>query len=298
MYAPIALFVYDRLDHLKETVEALRKNPEAKSSDLIVFSDASRSDKNINRVERVREYISTVSGFKSISINHRVSNFGLARSITEGVSEVLAKYESVIVLEDDIVTSPYFLAFMNESLVRFQDDERVISVHGYVYSVRQALPEAFFIRGADCWGWATWRRGWNFYNPDGLALLNELKRSNLLEAFDFNGTYNYSGMLQAQVEGRNDSWAIRWYASAFLANKLTLYPGRSLAYNIGNDGSGTHCRGASSIDVELSKTRIDLSAVKVEPSEEAYLVFENFFRHNRRSIVKWITSLAGKFKEL
>ena len=128
--------------------------------------------------------------------------------------------------------------------------------------------------------------------------MNELKISNLLEAFDFNGTYNYSGMLQAQVEGRNDSWAIRWYASAFLANKLTLYPGRSLAYNIGNDGSGTHCRGASSIDVELSKTRIDLSAVKVEPSEEAYLVFENFFRHNRRSIVKWITSLAGKFKEL
>ena len=175
MTAPIALFVYARPGHARRTVEALLNNSEASSSDLIVFSDAARTPDKEESVRLVREYISGIKGFRSLTVHHRPQNFGLAKSIIEGVTQVLADRERVIVLEDDLETSPYFLRYMNEALDRFAEEERVISVHGYVYPTEKTLPEAFFLRGADCWGWATWRRGWAQFNPDGQFLLDELR---------------------------------------------------------------------------------------------------------------------------
>lgn len=185
-----------------------------------------------------------------------------------------------------MVTSPHFLRYMNEGLERFSEDQRVISVHGYVYPVQRPLPEAFFLRGADCWGWGTWRRGWNLFNPDGQALLDELTGRGLLDAFNFRGAYPYAEMLRSQIAGRNDSWAIRWYASAFLAAKLTLYPGRSLVHNIGNDSSGTHAMGTTTLDTDLSGTAIDLRDIPVEASQEAQAAFEAFFRRSAGSLLQ------------
>jgi len=281
MNAPIVLFVYARPDHAHRTVEALLKNPEASSSDLIVFSDAARTPDKEESVRRVREYVASIKGFRSLIVHHRPQNFGLAKSIIDGITQVLANHECVIVLEDDLETSPHFLRYMNEALDRFAEEESVISVHGYVYPTEQTLPEAFFLRGADCWGWATWRRGWAQFNPDGQFLLDELIRQNLLKAFDFNGAYSYSAMLKGQISGSNDSWAVRWYASAFLANKLTLYPGRSLTRNIGNDSTGTHCGTSAALDAELSATPIRLDSVVIEESEAARKIIEEFFRAKR-----------------
>jgi putative methyltransferase (TIGR04325 family) len=281
MNAPIALFVYTRPDHARRTVEALLKNPEASGSDLIVFSDAARTQDKEEAVHHVREYVTGIQGFRSLTVHHRPQNYGLAKSIIEGVTQVLADHERVIVLEDDLETSPHFLRYMNEALDRFAEEERVISVHGYVYPVHKPLPEAFFLRGADCWGWATWRRGWAQFNPDGQFLHDELKRQNLLKAFDFNGAYSYSAMLKGQINGSNDSWAVRWHASAFLANKLTLYPGRSLTHNIGNDSTGTHCGASTALDAELSTALIRLDSVVIEESEMARKSIEDFFRAKR-----------------
>ena len=278
MTASIALFVYARPDHARRTVEALLKNPEASSSDLIVFSDAARTQDKEDAVRQVREYVAGIHGFRSLTLHHRPQNFGLAKSIIEGVTQVLAEHERVIVLEDDLETSPHFLRYMGEALDRFAEEDRVISVHGYVYPVHKPLPEAFFLRGADCWGWATWRRGWAQFNPDGQFLLDELKRQSLLKAFDFNGAYGYSEMLKGQINGSNDSWAVRWHASAFLANKLTLYPGRSLTHPIGNDSTGTHCGSTSAFDAKLSATPIRLDSVVIEESEIARKTIEDFFR--------------------
>jgi SAM-dependent methyltransferase len=278
MRAPIVLFVYARIDHVLHTVEALLHNVGASAHDLIVYSDAPRTKDNEHAVLVVRDYIKTIKGFRSVTIHHRPHNFGLAKSIIDGVTEVLLQNEQVIVLEDDMVTSPYFLTYMNEALERFVDDDRVISIHGYVYPTDQELPEAFFLRGADCWGWATWRRGWALFNSDGKALLEELRRRNLLKIFDFNGAYGYSKMLELQTKGAIDSWAIRWYASAFLADKLTLYPGESLVKNIGHDGSGTHCGVNTVWDVKLSSRAIDLKELKVEHSMIAYEAFSKSYR--------------------
>lgn len=291
MPAPIVLFTYNRLWHTQKTIEALLRNPLAKNSELIVYSDAARNAENADDVAAVREYLSSISGFWSLSIVLRDKNFGLATSIIHGVTEVLTKYDCVIVLEDDLVTSPYFLSYMNEALERFKEDERVISIHGYVYPVTP-LPEAFFLPGADCWGWATWRRGWELFNPDGEYLLRKLRCHKLEKAFDFNGSYGYTNMLIDQIAGVNDSWAIRWYASAFLQEKLTLYPGRSLVRNIGNDSSGTHCNASTSFDVELSTSPVSLDSIEVKSCNMARNQFEFYFRRGK------IRRLVGSFLKI
>lgn len=292
-YAPIALFAYKRLGQLRRTVQSLLTNPEASATELYVFCDGAKDDVDLSAVSEVREFAANINGFRSVSVVLRHKNVGLARNIIDGVSKVTELHGRVIVIEDDLLLSQYFLRYMNDGLNLYSDDERVISIHGYVYPVQQALPEAFFLRGADCWGWATWRRGWALFNPDGQALLDELRRLNLTKAFDFNGAYSYSQMLEGQINGKNDSWAIRWYASAFLADKLTLYPGRSLVHNIGNDGSGTHCGNNSTHDAALSNSLINLSGVEVKHSELGFFAFERFFR---RSKITLLSKVRHRFK--
>ena len=282
-FAPIVLFVYARLNHTRLTVEALLNNPGAELSDLIIFSDAAQNSKKQANVDDVRAYLKTITGFRSVTIHHRPHNFGLAKSIIEGVTEVLKEYDAVIVLEDDLLTSPYFLSYMNEALEKYAEDDRVVSIHGYVYPVKVTLPSAFFIIGADCWGWATWKRGWSLFNDDGQYLLDKLKQEKLTSIFDFDNSYPYTKMLENQIKGKNNSWAVRWYASAFLERKLTLYPGSSLVRNIGNDSSGTHCGNDTRYDAELSPSVIDLSNIEVKPSAIGRAAFKGFFRKSQGS---------------
>ena len=273
--APIVLFTYNRPWHTKQTVEALQKNIYAEQSHLFIFSDGPKTEKDEPKVKEVREYLKTIKCFKNIEIIERDKNWGLANNIIDGVTKVVNQYGRVIVLEDDLVTSPYFLKFMNDCLNMYEEEEKVISVHGYVYPIK-GLPEIFFLRGADCWGWATWKRGWDLFEKDGKKLLDELEKRKLTKLFDFNGAYPYTKMLKGQVEGKVDSWAIRWYASAFIHEKLTLYPGISLVKHIGD--LGTHIKGNTWwLDVELSEKPILIK--KIPPLEDPQIrkKFENFF---------------------
>ena len=292
--APIVVFTYNRPEHTQRTLNALLINPLANESDIIIYSDSARTANHNKAVDEVRSYLSELTGFRSIKVIHRDKNFGLAESIIQGVTEVLQQSEKVIVLEDDMVVSPYFLEYMNEALEQFVDDDRVISVHGYVYPVDIELPEAFFLPGADCWGWATWRRGWALFNSNGQYLLDELVRRHLIQEFDYNGAYPFLNMLKEQIKGENDSWAVRWYASAFLTNKLTLYPGRSLVNNIGNDSSGTHCRDSDSMDAKLSETKINLNNIVVEPSQMGREAFEIFLRQSQKRLLHRLLGKAWR----
>jgi hypothetical protein len=275
--APIALFVYNRLDHLAKTVEALKNNPLAGESELVVFSDGPKNEKAKQGVAAVREYLKGLGGFKKINIVEREINYGLAKSIIEGVTEIVDKYGKVIVLEDDLVTSPHFLSYMNEALDLYEKDEKVASIHGYIYPVKGSLPETFFIRGADCWGWGTWKRAWSFFEPDGKKLLRGLKKNNATKDFDFYGTYPYTRMLESQIFGLNNSWAIRWYASAFLAGKYTLYPGRSLVNNIGMDASGVHSGDTNAYMVDLTGIPVRIERQEIKENERAKRVIADYF---------------------
>lgn len=237
--APIALFVYNRPEHVRKTVEALRANTLAAESELFIFSDGAKNAEDAAAVKEIRKYLETISGFQKITITPRSENWGLSKSVISGVTEMVDKHGKVIVLEDDLVTSPYFLRYMNDGLNKFENSDQVISIHGYLYPIDNLTPPVFFLRGADCWGWATWKNKWSLFRENGNELLEELKKNNQVDDFNFYNTFGYSAMLQRQIEGKNDSWAIRWYASAYLANKLTLWPGHSLVENIGQF-DGTH----------------------------------------------------------
>lgn len=293
MFAPIVLFVYNRVSHTRETVESLQKNILADQSDLFIFSDASKSKMQSEAVNEVREYIHQIDGFKSITIIERPINLGLANSIIDGVTSLAHQYGRVIVIEDDLVTSPYFLQYMNDGLDIYEKNEDVACIHGYVYPIN-GLPETFFLRGADCWGWGTWKDKWAIFEPDGLKLLDELKRRNLTNRFDLNGAYGFTQMLVDQIAGKNNSWAIRWHASAFLKNKYTLYPGKSLVLNIGNDGSGTHCGETDKFSSELCNEAINVSPIAVEDNQLALLAIERYFRSQKGSLMDRFVQLVVK----
>ena len=293
--APIALFVYNRLDHTEQTVSALKRNLLAEDSDLFIFSDASKNLSSDEKVKAIREFIKSITGFKSLTIVERAHNFGLANSIIDGVTNLCNEYGQVIVLEDDLVTSPYFLKYMNDGLDYYRDEERVISIHGYIYPVDAKLPETFFLRGADCWGWATWKRGWNLFETDGKKLLEALKKSASEKEFNFGGSYDYLGMLDVQVKGMNDSWAIRWYASAFLDNKLTLYPGESMVLNIGNDNSGTHCGTTDIFSGDIVARSVVVGGIPIEDSLEARSAVIKYFYANKSSMLQRVMQRTGDF---
>ncbi|MGV3765448.1 MAG: glycosyltransferase [Chitinophagaceae bacterium] len=276
-FAPVALFVFNRLSHTRLTVKALQNNIYAKETDLFIFSDGSKSNEQHAVVASLREYLKTINGFKSITICHRPKNYGLARNITEGVTEIVEKFGRIIVVEDDLLTSPFFLKYMNEGLKMYENHQEVISIVGYTYPTKTPLPETFFIRGADCWGWGTWKRGWDKFEKDGKKLLARLAETDQSYQFDFNGNFPFTQMLQDQVDGKINSWAIRWYASAFLDQKYSLYPGRSLIFNAGADGSGTHVGRETLLDVGLSPNPIEMAPVPVIQSEQAFAAFARFY---------------------
>ncbi len=277
--APIALFAYARLDHLQRTVASLQANPLAGDSLLTIYCDAARTPAHAGAVDAVRAFAKTVDGFAGVRLVLRSRNLGLAASIIDGVGTELESSDRVIVVEDDLVTSPHFLRYMNDGLEQYAEDAAVASIHAYCFPVPEPLPETFFLRGADCWGWATWRRAWRHFEPDGAHLMNQLEQRRLTRAFDLDNSFPFTAMLQDQIAGRNDSWAVRWHASAFLASMLTLYPGRSLVHNIGNDASGTHS-GRTDVYAQVpSRTPVHVERQSLLPSEVARRAFARFLRH-------------------
>lgn len=292
--SPIALFVYNRPEHTAKAISALRACAEAAESDLTIFSDAPKAEKDQPGVLAVREIVRSVHGFRNVTLIEREENMGLARSIISGVTDLVNRHGRLIVMEDDLVASPHFLAYMNNALDYYESNERVISIHGYVYPVNETLPETFLLRGADCWGWGTWKRGWALFEQDGETLLRELRKRRLTREFDFGGAYAYTNMLERQVRGEIDSWAIRWYASAFLRDKLTLYPGQSLISNIGHDASGSHCGSSGSFDTKLTRKPVTVQAIPVRHDERAEAVFASYFRTLKPGRLENLTASISK----
>jgi len=273
--APIVLFVYNRPWHTQQTVEALQKNKLASESELFIYSDEAKNDDARVSVDEVRKYIDNITGFKKITVIKRDKNWGLANSIIDGVTKIVNEYGRIIVLEDDLVTSPYFLKFMNEGLTMYENEDKVASIHGYIYPIDN-LPNTFFIKGADCWGWATWKRAWDVFEPNGQKILDELKSRGLEKGADFNNSYGLTQMLKDQIKGKNNSWAVRWYMSAFLKDMLTLYPGKSYVQNIGDDDSGTHCGVSDIFRVELS-TSNNINRLELVENSDSRKKIEIFF---------------------
>lgn len=274
MLAPIVLFTYNRLEHTQKTVEALLNNILADKSELFIFSDGGKDELSWQKVNNLREYLKTIKGFKKIEIIESPINKGLANFIIEGVTSIINKYGKIIVLEDDIITGKHFLEFLNEALETYEHEAEVGTIAGYL-DPELTPKNNFFSRKGSAWGWATWKRTWDLFETDGQKLLNQINERNLAQEFDFYGSYPFYQMLKDQIEGKNNSWAIRFYASYFLNNKLNLIPCKSLVHNIGFDDSGIHCNATKHYDTKVFNGKIKLKKQKIEENlriKESYIL--------------------------
>jgi hypothetical protein len=240
--APIVLFTYNRPWHLMQTVSALLKNSLASESELFIFSDGPKNENDVPKVAEVRKYIKTIKGFKKIEIIERDKNWGLANNIIDGITKIVNQYGKVVVLEDDLLTSPYFLKYMNEALIKYEDIEKVMHISGYMFPIKiEGLPDTFFLKPTSCWGWATWKRAWKFFERNPQKQIIALNREQIKD-FNLNNSYDYWSQVVLNYEGKLHTWAIFWYLSVYLRGGLSLHPRESLTKNIGTDESGTHFR--------------------------------------------------------
>ena len=277
-YAPILLFVFARPEHTRQSLDALSRNHLAIQSDLIIYSDGARDGTQKMAVDEVRELAHSVRGFKSVKVIERKTNYGLARNISEGVTEACQQYGKVIVLEDDIVTSPYFLSFMNGALDRYEKVPDVWHISGWNYPIEHTdLGDAFFIRIMNCWGWATWSDRWKYFEKAPDKLVGNWNKKTI-KRFNLDGVNDFWAQVLANHRGEKSTWAVFWYASIFENGGLCLNPTGSLVLNIGHDGSGENC-GTTSIfaSVDLADHNMILPA-NIEESSLAVERIRAFYK--------------------
>lgn len=294
--SPVVLFVYNRPWHTKQTVEALQKNELAYESELFIYSDEAKNEDARKSVAEVREYIDKVDGFKQVTVIKREQNLGLANSVIDGVTEIVNKYGRVIVLEDDLITSSYFLKFMNEALEFYKDDNRIMSVTGYNFSLEK-LPipsyykhDVYLNKRCMSWGWAIWKEKWEKVDWD-VKDFNDLKKDKMRIRQFNDGGRDMFNMLTKQMDGKIDSWAIRFCYAHFNNNMFTLYPIESLVYNSGFDGSGTHCKAEKRVgeNIELSTKKVKFIA-NIEPDRS---LIERHKKIYNQSLLKKIRRRLG-----
>jgi hypothetical protein len=286
-WAPIALFVYNRPDYTHRTVEALAKNAFANESILHIFSDGAKTSIDTLSVQKVRSYLKGIIGFKKVVVVEQTQNLGLAASIINGVTSLCKRYGRVIVLEDDLVTSPHFLTFMNSSLRYYENTTEVMHISGFRYPVEPfETDDTFFLNVPLCWGWATWDRAWKYFDKN-ISIMGRFNRQKI-SRFDFNNNYAFWKQLELNKSGRLDTWFIFWYVTLFLRGGLALFPARSLVQNIGLDGIGTHSGITDDYNVVLSETPINLAKIPLDESAKGFIFHRRYFRKIKVGLIKRI----------
>jgi hypothetical protein len=239
-FAPILIFVYKRLDTLQLSVNALQRNFLAKESEVFIFSDSAKGLKDQAGVSAVRNYLRTIDGFKQVHIIESATNKGLANSIIDGVTQVIRDYKKVIVLEDDLITSTNFLLYMNQCLDYYRRNTKVFSVSGFSFIIKGLSDQdIYFTQRASSWSWATWDDRWSEIDWDVKDYSSFRKSLRQRWAFNRMGS-DMAGMLDKQMRGKMDSWAIRWCYHQFKKQSYTVFPAYSKVQNIGFVAEATH----------------------------------------------------------
>lgn len=258
--APIILFVFNRPQHTQQTITALQKNKLASESDLIIYSDGAKTSSDEEIIAQMRDTLKQTSGFKSVTLIARKENVGCCNNVVDGVSEVLTQYPKAIVVEDDIVTSPYFLQFMNNALNVYRDKDRVFSISGFNYPP-QLMPipanysyDTYFSYRNTSWGWAIWRDRWQTIDWDVSDYGELMKNKSLQKKFNRGGK-DLLVILQAQMSGDVDTWDIQLCYAQSKQDRLSVWPVNSYVNNIGFDGSGLHCTASDRFNNDLASAK-------------------------------------------
>ena len=293
--APVILFVYKRPSHTQMTIDALKSNHLADQTDLLIYSDGAKGSEDADRVNQVRGLIKSVKGFRTIQIIESPINKGLSNSIISGVSDVIEDYGKVIVLEDDMISSPYFLSYMNHSLKHYENILKVWHINGWIYPVSNSLTKDTYLwRVMNCWGWGTWKNRWRSFEKDPNELISSFTPSDILK-FSLRNRADFWDQVIGNFKGYMNTWAIFWYASIFKNQGLCLSPGKSLIENIGLDGSGTHCKEQSSSNKEMGMEDYlpDHRVSEIEESSQLVKTIESYLMEQKSIRGKLLTHIKN-----
>jgi len=279
-FSPIIIFVYNRLHHLDRLFNSLQRNDLFKKSKVLIFSDGPKNQIDKDKIDNVRKLLKKILIPKNSEIIENDVNLGLSRNVIGGLNKTFQIYDRAIILEDDLELSPFFLNYMNDALNLYATSENVASISGYMYPIepKKFSNNYFFLKLIESWGWGTWKRAWNIFENDSLQLKKKIDEKQLTNEFNFESGISYYKMLTDNINGLNDSWAVRWYASTFLKNMNTLFPSKSFVKNIGVDNSGVHCSYTTVYDTLVN---FDYKKLEKNHSLESLsdrLVVQSFFR--------------------
>jgi len=295
-FSPIIIFVYNRLHHLDRLFNSLQRNDLFKKSKVLIFSDGPKNQIDKDKVDNVRKLLKKILIPKNSEIIENDVNLGLSRNVIGGLNKTFQIYDRAIILEDDLELSPFFLNYMNDALNLYATSENVASISGYMYPIepKKFSNNYFFLKLIESWGWGTWKRAWNIFENDSLQLKKKIDEKQLTNEFNFESGISYYKMLTDNINGLNDSWAVRWYASTFLKNMNTLFPSKSFVKNIGVDNSGVHCSYTTVYDTLVN---FDYKKLEKNHSLESLsdrLIVQSFFRKIKYK--RYLDNVINKIK--
>ena len=295
-FSPIIIFVYNRLHHLDRLFNSLQRNDLFKKSRVLIFSDGPKNQIDKDKIDKVRELLKERLIPQNSEIIENDVNLGLSRNVIGGLNKTFQIFDRAIILEDDLELSPFFLNYMNDALNLYATSENVASISGYMYPIepKKFSNNYFFLKLIESWGWGTWKRAWKNFEKDSLILKKKIDEKKLVNEFNFESGISYYKMLKDNINGLNDSWAVRWYASTFLKNMNTLFPSKSFVKNIGVDGSGEHCSHTTVYDTLVN---FDYKKLEKNHSLESLsdrLVVQSFFRKIKYK--RYLDNVINKIK--
>lgn len=294
--SPIIIFTYNRIEHLNTLIRSLKKNNLFADSKVFVFSDGPKNEIDKKKIENIRIFLKKNLQIHKSEIIERDVNLGLSRNVIGGITDAFKTYDQLIILEDDLEVSPFFLHYMNDALNMYKSVDNVASISGYMYPIdpKKFSNDYFFLNLVESWGWGTWKRAWNIFENDSAQLKKKIDEKQLANEFNFESGISYYKMLTDNIKGLNDSWAVRWYASTFLKNMNTLFPSKSFVKNIGVDDSGEHCSYTTVYDTLVN---FDYKKLEKNHSLESLsdrLVVQSFFRKIKYK--RYLDNVINKIK--
>ena len=275
-WAPIALFIYNRPHHTRRLIAHLQGCAGFHDSPVYVFADGPKDRRDLPAIQETRSEARRLLAGRAVFVE-RDTNAGVDTSVIAGVTELCERHGRVVVVEDDLIVSPYFLQFLNAGLTRYENEPRVMQVCGYMFDVPELREskDAIILPMASSWGWATWKRAWDLYDPAARGWTEGLSDKQKRRRFDLDGNFDYARMLSRQMRKAVPAWDIRWYYSLFVRDGLAVYPPHTLVLNEGFDGTGTH--GRPSVTIRQAQLQENVAfdfPTRVAESPEKGLVFE------------------------
>jgi len=294
-FAPVALFVYKRASHTLNTLGALSRCLGFAHTPVYVFCDGPKTSADHAAVAEVRLIVKQ-QRWSNLTIIERAENWGLAKSIVAGVTELCEQFGRVIVLEDDLEVSPYFLEYMNAALEKYASFEQVMQVSGYMFPVTlSANIDAICLPFITSWGWATWDRAWKYFDSDAKGYITLANDAAMRRRFDLQGAYPYFKALVQQQQGKLNSWAILWYLSVFMKHGVVVYPTHSLVRNNGFDGTGTNWKSYDTGFIsELSNLPVRLLPEFPEVDSASHVIITRYLRRYNNPLFKFLRRFRVK----